>query len=197
MAQQKNILILGDSLSAGYGIEVKQSWPVLLEQKLQHLHPDILLTNISISGQTSIEGVAQINELLKTYQPQLLVLELGANDGLRGLSLAEMKRNLGSIIKTTQDHDVDVLLLGMRIPTNYGRRYTQMFHNTYIELAEEYGTHFIPFMLEPLFSQGRNSPEKTTGNQLIQADGLHPTAEAQPMIMAHIWEKLSVLIESL
>ncbi|WP_386717090.1 arylesterase [Litoribrevibacter euphylliae] len=195
LAQGKRILILGDSLSAGYGIEVEQSWPVLLEQRLSDNHPNFILKNVSISGQTSVEGLSQVDSLLKTHQPSLLVLELGANDGLRGLSISEMKNNLAGIIQTANDQNIEVLLLGMRIPTNYGRRYTQMFHNVYLQLAEEYNTHFIPFMLEPILVETQKDQKDSVKKALIQSDGLHPTAKAQPMIMEHIWKTLNPIIQ--
>lgn len=195
LAQGKRILILGDSLSAGYGIEVEQSWPVLLEQRLLDNHPNFILKNVSISGQTTVEGLSQVDSLLKAHQPSLLVLELGANDGLRGLSISEMKNNLAGIIQTANDQNIEVLLLGMRIPTNYGRRYTQMFHNVYLQLAEEYNTHFIPFMLEPILVETQKDQKDSVKKALIQSDGLHPTAKAQPMIMEHIWKTLSPIIQ--
>lgn len=194
MAQAQGILILGDSLSAGYGIEIKQSWPVLLEQKFRSENQSVSVENVSVSGQTSIEGLSQIQTLLKTHQPKLLVLELGANDGLRGLSLSEMKNNLAEIIQTAQSQKVDVLLLGMHIPTNYGRRYTQMFHHTYVQLAQEYNTHFVPFMLEPIFTETEKLGKNSVELGLIQEDGLHPTAKAQPMVMEHIWQTLSPIM---
>jgi acyl-CoA thioesterase-1 len=186
MAQAKRILILGDSLSAGYGIEVAESWPSLLQQKFDKAQKNIQVINASISGQTSVEGRSQIDRLLEIHQPSLLILELGANDGLRGLSLTEMKQNLSAIITSAQSRDAKVLLLGMRVPTNYGRRYTQMFYNTFSQLAEEHQTQFIPFMLAPLFTEtGLSDPE------FIQSDGLHPTAKAQPLIVDHLWEEIA------
>jgi acyl-CoA thioesterase-1 len=187
MAQTKRILLLGDSLSAGYGIDIAQSWPVLLQQKMDAENQQAQVINVSISGQTSIEGLSQIQGLINDHKPDLLVLELGANDGLRGLSLVEMKQNLAAIIQTAQSKQVSVLLLGMRIPSNYGRRYTQMFYATFGQLAEEYQTHYVPFMLEPLLTQLANAKTIEMKKGLIQEDGLHPTAAAQPLIVEHLW----------
>jgi len=179
---KQHILILGDSLSAGYGIEIEQSWPTLLQQKLDQEGIDAQVHNASISGQTSAEGLAQVEQLLKETQPDLLILELGANDGLRGLSLSEMKQNLAGMIQQAQAQDAKVLLLGMHIPSNYGRRYTKMFHNTFIKLSEEYQTGLVPFMLAPVATE---QWEVKPG--MIQSDGLHPTAKAQPLILDHLW----------
>lgn len=190
MAQASRILILGDSLSAGYGIEVEQSWPVLLQQKLDAEQRNTQVINVSISGQTSVEGLSQIEHLLTTHQPSLLILELGANDGLRGLSLTEMKRNLSQIIQSAQAKQIEVLLLGMRIPTNYGRRYTQMFHNIFIQLSDEHSTGFVPFMLEPLFIKDPASGATRVPPEFIQEDGLHPTAKAQPLIVEYLWKEI-------
>ena len=179
---KKHILILGDSLSAGYGIEIEQSWPTLLQQKLDQEGIDAQVHNASISGQTSAEGLAQVEQLLKEAEPDLLILELGANDGLRGLSLSEMKQNLAGMIQQAQAKDAKVLLLGMHIPSNYGRRYTKMFHNIFIKLSEEYQTGLVPFMLAPVATE---QWEVKPG--MIQSDGLHPTAKAQPLILDHLW----------
>ncbi len=179
----KSVLIVGDSLSAGYGIKVEQSWPSLLQIKLDQVHqqgPKVTVHNVSISGQTSVEGAAQIEQLLVNTSPDLVILELGANDGLRGLSIPEMKKNLANIIQQSQQAKAKVLLLGMHVPSNYGRRYSQMFHNTFQQLADEYNTALVPFMLETV----------ATRKEFIQPDGLHPTAEAQPLILEHLWREI-------
>ena len=132
------------------------------------------------SGQTSVEGAAQIEQLLVNTSPDLVILELGANDGLRGLSIPEMKKNLANIIQQSQQAKAKVLLLGMHVPSNYGRRYSQMFHNTFQQLADEYNTALVPFMRETA----------ATRKEFIQPDGLHPTAEAQPLILEHLWREI-------
>ncbi len=174
-----NILILGDSLSAGYGIKVKESWPVLLQQKLKDLKLNFKVHNASVSGQTTAEGVAQINQLLSITKPKLVILELGANDGLRGLSIPDMQKNLQTIISKSQMAGANVLLVGIRTPANYGRRYGQMFSKSFHELATNNGIPLVPFMLEPLsrLITEENKPD------YIQKDGLHPTAKAQPILL--------------
>ncbi len=174
-----NILILGDSLSAGYGINIEESWPVLLQDKLTDSKLNFNVHNASISGQTTAEGVAQINQLLKLTQPKLVILELGANDGLRGLSITDMQQNLQTMITRSQLAGANVLLIGIRTPANYGRRYGQMFTQSYQQLAKQNGITLVPFMLEPLsrLITQANKPE------YIQKDGLHPTAKAQPILL--------------
>ncbi len=174
-----NILILGDSLSAGYGIKIEESWPVLLQDKLTDSKLNFNVHNASISGQTTAEGVSQINQLLKLTQPKLVILELGANDGLRGLSITDMQTNLQTMITRSQLAGANVLLIGIRTPANYGRRYGQMFTQSYQQLAKQNGITLVPFMLEPLsrLITQANKPE------YIQKDGLHPTAKAQPILL--------------
>jgi acyl-CoA thioesterase-1 len=174
-----NILILGDSLSAGYGINVSESWPVLLQESLKKSQLNIKIHNASISGQTTAEGVSQIDPLLKLTQPKLVILELGANDGLRGLSVTDMQKNLQTIITRSQLAGANVLLIGIRTPSNYGRRYGQMFSQSFYKLANKNGITLVPFMLEPLsrLITQANKPD------YIQKDGLHPTAKSQPILL--------------
>ena len=164
----KSIVVVGDSISAGYGIELQQSWVVLLQTKLvgHQVH------NASTSGDTSAEGLARIDAVLTRYQPDWVLLELGANDGLRGISPAVMKANLTEIIRRVQQTGAQVFLLGMKIPPNYGTRYTAWFDSTYPQLAEEFKLPLIPFLLEKV----------ALDKDLMQADGLHPNAKAQAMI---------------
>ena len=173
-----NILVLGDSLSAGYGINVAQSWPVLLQEKMNSQKLNIHIHNASISGQTSAEGLAQIDQLLKISHPKLVILELGANDGLRGLSIPAMQDNLQKIISKSQLSGAKVLLVGIKTPANYGKRYGSMFENSFKVLAKNQGVALVPFMLEPLFG---------FKEQYIQKDGLHPNALAQPILLEHLW----------
>ncbi len=168
----KSIVVLGDSISAGYGIETGQTWVDVLQQKLDG-HK---IYNESVSGDTSAGGLARIDRALALYQPDLVLLQLGGNDGLRGLSPAEMKANLTEIIRRTRATGAQVLLLGMKIPPNYGKRYVDMFYAIYPQLAAELGVPLVPFILEDVVLD----PDK------MQADGLHPNSEAQPIIAEKI-----------
>jgi acyl-CoA thioesterase-1 len=184
LSQTNNtLLIVGDSLSAGYGIKIEQSWPSLLQEKLDSMAAGYTVHNASISGQTSSEGLRQIDQLLELTQPKLVILELGANDGLRGLSLSQMQLNLQNIIAKSLRSNAQVLLVGIRVPSNYGRRYSEMFSNTFKTLADDNNIGFVPFMLAPL----ENIINDANRSEYIQGDGLHPTAKAQPMILEHLW----------
>ena len=180
----KSIVVLGDSISAGHGIEVAQGWVALVQKKLGDSQHDVTLYNASISGDTSAGGLARINFVLSQYQPSVLILELGANDGLRGLSPALMKNNLAEIIRRAQQARTKVLLVGMKIPPNYGKRYTDWFYSVYPQLAQEMKVETIPFLLEDV----------ALTNGLMQADGLHPNAQAQPLIAEKIWQQLLPLL---
>lgn len=177
-----NILIVGDSLSAGYGIQIKDSWPVLLQSALTEKGIPYKVHNASISGQTSSEGVRQIDQLLTLTKPKLVILELGANDGLRGLSIPEMNNNLNTMIRKSLMANSQVLLVGIKVPANYGRRYSTMFEATFKSLATENNISLVPFMLEPLLKVV--TPENKA--EFIQSDGLHPTAKAQPYILDYL-----------
>jgi acyl-CoA thioesterase-1 len=180
----KSIVVLGDSISAGYGIEVSEGWVALMQKKLNATHHDFTLHNASISGDTSSGGLARIDQLLIQHKPSVLILELGANDGLRGLPPALMKNNLAEISRRAQHANAKVLLLGIKIPPNYGKRYIEMFYNVYPQLAKEMNIPFIPFLLEDI--------ALTSG--LMQPDGLHPNAQAQPLIAEKIWQQLLPLL---
>ena len=178
------VLIFGDSLSASYGMPLAQSWPSLLQQRLTEKGFPHRVANASISGETTSGGLARINQALLDHKPALVVLELGANDGLRGLPVSEMRRNLASIIDACKRQGAKVLLVGMRIPPNYGQRYTNTFFESYATLAREHRLPLVPFMLEGV-----------AGNRtLIQDDGLHPTAAAQPTILETLWSGLKPLL---
>ncbi len=178
------IVVLGDSISASHGIEVEQGWVSLLQKKLNHTKKDYRVFNESVSGETTAGGLARIKKILVDYKPSILILELGANDGLRGLSPKNMKKNLAKIIKQAQDQDAKVLLLSMRIPPNYGKRYPKMFSEVYQQLGEELKISLVPFILNDVMLI----------KELMQKDGLHPNAQAQPLIMKVIWEYLKVLL---
>lgn len=177
------ILVLGDSLSAGYGLSTSSAWPSLLQQELKTKDADYTVANASISGETSAGGLARLPALLKKEKPQVLILELGANDGLRGLPLANLASNLRNMIDLAKQEKVKVLLLGMKLPPNYGN-YAKEFALIYQQLAKKTNIAFIPFFLEQIAEK----PE------LFQADGLHPTAAAQSKILNTILPKLQPLL---
>ncbi len=184
-AMAKSIVVLGDSISAGYGINVDQGWVNLLQKKLQQENLPYTVYNESISGDTTAGGLARIDNILNKIKPDILLLELGANDGLRGLSPKAMENNLAEIIKRSQNHGAKVLLLGMRIPPNYGKRYIDMFYNIYPQLAEQLKIPLVPFLLEDV----------ALHEHLMQSDGLHPDTLAQPVITAKVWRYLQPLLD--
>ncbi|MFT3736530.1 MAG: arylesterase [Rhodocyclaceae bacterium] len=176
---------MGDSLSAGYGIDQQKAWPKLLGDKLQREGYRHTVHNASISGETTAGGRARFAAELARTKPDVVILELGANDGLRGLSLKAMNDNLDAMITAARASKARVLLLGMRMPPNLGQAYTQKFHASFAELAKTHKTALVPFMLDGI----------ATRRDLIQADGLHPTAEAQPMILDIVWPALKPLLK--
>lgn len=179
------ILVLGDSLSAGYGIDVNAGWVALLQQRLDGNYPHRVI-NASVSGETAGGGLARLPALLQQHQPELVILELGGNDGLRGHPINIMQQQLKEIIEKAQAAEAKVLLLGMQIPPNYGQRYTQRFHQAYAQLAEEYELPYVPFFLEGV----------AVNAELMQRDGIHPTAQAQPQMLDNVWLTLEPLIKS-
>jgi acyl-CoA thioesterase-1 len=181
----QSILVFGDSISAGYGIEVQQGWVVLLQKKLAEQHYQSVINNESISGETTAGGLARIDKALNRFKPDLVLLELGANDGLRGLSPQEMHKNLTEMVLRAQKSGAKVLLLSMKIPPNYGSRFIEMFYNIYPQLAKELNIPYVPFMLEDVALK----PE------MMQADDLHPNALAQPIIAEKIWHYLMPLLK--
>lgn len=184
-ATAKSIVVLGDSISAGYGIDVGQGWVNLLQQKFNRQKIDYVISNEGISGDTSAGGLARIDQVLARHKPAIVLLELGANDGLRGLTPQAMKGNLTEIVHRCRKAGAEVLLLGMKIPPNYGKRYIEMFFNIYPQLSAELKVPLVPFILE----QVALKPE------LMQADGLHPNTLGQPMIVDKIWPYLQPLLK--
>ena len=184
-ATAKSIVVLGDSISAAYGIEVGQGWVALVQGKLQEKHNDYVVNNESISGDTSAGGLARIGDALTRHKPSLVIIELGANDGLRGLSPAILKTNLAEIARRAKESGAKVLLLSMRIPPNYGKRYTEMFYNVYPQLSKELSIPYVPFILEDV----------ALVKQLMQQDGLHPNEKAQAIIVEKIWPHLVNLLK--
>jgi acyl-CoA thioesterase-1 len=183
-AMAKSIVVLGDSISAGYGIDVNAGWVNLLQQKFKALPSDVVIHNESISGDTTAGGLARLDPLLSRHKPAWVLVELGANDGLRGLSPQEMKSNLTEIVKRSQKAGAKVMLLGMKIPPNYGKRYIDLFYNIYPQLADELNLPLVPFILEDVALK----PE------MMQADGLHPNALGQPLIAEKVWGYLWPLL---
>lgn len=182
--QAKTLMVFGDSLSAAYNLRQQQGWVSLLGEQINQSHPDITIINASISGETTQGGLARLPKLLETHQPTWVVLELGANDGLRGYPLNQAKQNLASMIELIQQHSADIVLLGNHLPSNYGRTYTTQFFNLYKELAEQYQIAYVPFMLENV----------ALDPSLMQNDGLHPNAKGQPVVLNNITPTLLPLL---
>ena len=180
------MLVYGDSLSAGYGIRIEQGWVNLLQQKTQQEGYGFRVVNASVSGETSAGGLARLPHVLAVQQPRIVLLELGANDGLRGLPLAQTQANLDQIITLLQAEGASVLLLGVHLPPNYGERYTSGFSAMYQQLAAAHKIPLLPFLLERV--------ALTPG--LMQADGLHPNEQAQPMLLENVWPKLLPLLRA-
>lgn len=183
-AQPGTILVFGDSLSAAYGLAQQQGWAHLLEKRLRDEGFDYRVANASISGETTAGGATRIEGALKAHKPAVVVLELGANDGLRGQSVDIMKRNLEAMIDASRKAKADVLLVGMRLPPNYGPSYTEKFHRTYIDIAKAKRVAFVPFLFE-----GFGEDPK-----FFQADRVHPTAEAQAMMLDTVWKGLRPML---
>lgn len=179
------IVVLGDSISASYGMPVEQGWVSLLQKKLLTQHSRYSLYNASISGETSAGGLARIDALLNTQKPAIVLLQLGANDGLRGLSPLDMKSNLEEITRRAQNIGATVLLLSMKIPPNYGKRYVDLFYNVYPQLAQQLKITLVPFLLEDV----------ALHKDLMQADGLHPNAKAQAILADKIEPYLLPLLQ--
>jgi acyl-CoA thioesterase-1 len=179
------VIVFGDSLSAGYGIDVDQSWPTLLQSRLTSLGYEHRVVNASISGETTEGGVTRIGSALENFNPDLVILELGGNDGLRGFPPERMRENLRKIIESSKAAGAAVVLLGIRIPTNYGPRYTKSFENVYRELAQELDVPWIEFFMEGI----------ALNSDLMQDDGIHPNAIAQPMLLDNAWPIISAALD--
>jgi acyl-CoA thioesterase-1 len=183
-ADKPVILVLGDSLSAAFGIQADIGWVALLQRRLDQEGYRYQVVNASISGDTTAGAAARLPRALKTHAPQIVLVQLGGNDGLRGLPLSEMQKNLSAIIDDAKDSGAQVLLLGMRLPPNYGPAYTRRFEAIYAELARHHRVLWLPFMLAGV-------AERT---EMMQGDGVHPVAEAQPKILENVWPKLVPLL---
>jgi acyl-CoA thioesterase-1 len=184
-AENAKIMVYGDSLSAAYGIPQQQGWTSLLQKKLDAERYQYKVVNTSISGETTSGGVSRIQHTLEQTKPKIIILELGANDGLRGLPIQEMTANLNTIIEHSKKSGAKILLVGMRIPPNYGPQYTKRFSQSYVQLSQEHSIPLVPFMLENIAAKAN----------LIQDDGLHPNAIAQPLVLDNIWPYLKQLLK--
>ncbi len=184
-AHSQTILVFGDSLSAAYKLDPADGWVNLLQNKAHQLKLDLRFVNASITGETTRGGLSRFKQALDKHQPDIVILELGGNDGLRGFPPKVIKQNLNRMIKLAKNQSAKLLLAGIYLPPNYGKRYTEMFHNIYVDLAKQYDIALIPFLLEGI----------GTNTSLMQTDGIHPTANAQPLIAKTVWEKLLLLLE--
>ena len=180
----RNILVFGDSLSAGYGIPQDAAWPSLLAKRLEQKRLDYSVTNASISGETTSGGRTRLAAALDKAQPAVVVIALGANDGLRGLPIKTMRDNLAAMAEAAQKKNARVLIVGQRLPPNYGPYATQ-FHEAFAAVAKEKKTALVDFLLDGV----------ATRPELFQADNLHPTAEAQPMLLETVWQGLAPLLK--
>lgn len=180
------ILVFGDSLSAAYGLSShERGWVSLLDSRLKAERYPYQVVNASISGETTAGGLSRLKQAIAQHQPSILILELGANDGLRGLPVDAMQQNLTKMLTLAKQNNLKVLLVGMRIPPNYGPQYTQAFHDSFTTMAKQFKVSLVPFLLENVAGK----PD------LNQDDGLHPTADAQPIILNTIWATLQTLLK--
>lgn len=185
-ARPPAILVLGDSVSAGYGLESQQGWVNLLQAKLRTQGYGYRVINASVSGETTTGGLARLPRALELHRPKIVIIELGGNDGLRGLPLATSRGNLQKMIELSRAAGAQVLLLGMKIPPNYGPRYAEGFEQVFRELATGYRLAFEPFFLEQIALEPG----------MMQDDGLHPTAKAQPIMLDTVWPVLQPLLKA-
>lgn len=183
-AAAQTLLVVGDSISAGFGLNTDQGWVSLLQQRLQKEGYAYKVVNASISGDTSAGGLARLPALLSGEKPGLVVIELGGNDGLRGQPPQQLQQNLASMVAASQRAGARVLLLGMRLPPNYGERYTQAFVRAYEQVAQASQVPLVPFFLDGVGGVP----------QLMQADGIHPTAAAQPRLLENVWPQLKPML---
>ncbi len=184
-AAAPKILVFGDSLSAGYGIDPRVGWVALLANKLASQGYEYQVVNASVSGETTAGGRARLNHVLQLHHPAVLILELGANDGLRGLPMSQMRDNLQTMIEAASQAGAGVLLVGMQIPPNYGVEYAASFRDTFEQLSRQQKLRFAPFLLEGVALDAA----------LVQVDGLHPTAAAQPRLLENVWQALQPLLK--
>jgi len=185
-AQASTILVWGDSLSAGYGLRPKEDWPTLLQTRLEREGFRHTVVNASVSGETSSGGRSRLQDALERHKPALLILELGANDGLRGLRPQLLADNLGAMVETARAAGARVLLVGMELPPNYGEAYIRRFHQTYADVAQRHKVALVPFLLDGFAAQ----------REMFQSDGIHPTAAAQKIMLDTVWTHLVPLLDN-
>ncbi|MDK1024355.1 MAG: arylesterase [Gammaproteobacteria bacterium] len=178
------VLVLGDSISAGYGIEQELGWVNLLNERLLRQTTEYQVKNLSISGETTIGGLTRLPQALERYNPDIVIIELGGNDGLRGYPISKIRSNLNKLVATSLQADARVLLVGMMLPPNYGQRYTDAFYRIFSEIAATHNVPFLPFLLDGI----------AANTALMQPDGIHPKAEAQSMILDNIWSRLADML---
>ncbi len=186
VTRAETVLVIGDSIGAGYGLEEHQRWVTLLEEKLQQLDPEFSIINASISGDTTSGGLQRLPASLERFNPSIVIIELGGNDGLRGYSVKQMQSNLESMATLAQESGAEVLIAGMLIPSNYGPAYLERFADAFVKAAENTNATLLPFLLEPI----------ATSRDYFQDDGIHPNAEAQPLIAEHVIKSLEPLLDA-
>ncbi|WP_245754072.1 arylesterase [Aquisalimonas asiatica] len=184
LAGERTVLVLGDSLSAAYGMDRDQGWVALLDQRLAEEDLPWRAANASTSGDTTRNGLSRLPQALERHEPDIVVVALGGNDGLRGVSPGEIERNLGRIVETARDAGARVLIAGVRIPPNYGQAYTERFTQSFANVATEYDLALVPRILDGVAEDPG----------LMQSDGIHPTADAQPLILDTIWPELRPML---
>ena len=185
--QKPHVLVFGDSLSAEYGLARGTGWVALLAQQLKNQPAEVQITNASISGETTSGGRSRLPALLRTHQPSVVVLELGANDALRGLPLAGTRDNLRAMVQAAQGSGAQVLVLGVQMPPNYGKKYAQDFEQLFVQVAKERNAALVPSLLKDV-------ADAADPTALFQADRIHPTAQAQPILLRNVWPQLQPLL---
>lgn len=184
LASQNTVLVVGDSLSAAHGVPSETAWVELLRNRIDSQELNWTVVNASIGGETTDGGLRRLPGLLETHDPNIVIIELGGNDGLRGFPPNVIESNLANMIEHVRDTGATPLLVGMQIPPNYGQRYTTMFADIFPTLSDRYNTPLVPFFLDGIYDQ----------DGLMQGDGIHPTEEAQPRLLDNIWPKLEPLL---
>lgn len=178
------LLVVGDSLSAGYGVTTDRRWVDLLEQRLHAVCKSVQVVNASVSGDTSSGGVSRLPALLQRYRPALVIVELGGNDGLRGIGAETLRQNLLRMVALSREAGARVLLIGMRLPANYGPDFVNAFHQVYYDVAKAASVPLVPFLLEDV----------ALDRSLMQADGIHPNDAGQPRLLENVWPQLALLL---
>jgi acyl-CoA thioesterase-1 len=185
-SSQGKLLIMGDSLSAAYGVQTEEAWVALLRERLEEQDLDSWeVVNASISGETTDGGLRRLPDLLERHQPDIVMIELGGNDGLRGFQPPVIRKNISRMIELSQEEDARVVLVGMQIPPNYGERYTSAFAAIFPELANEFDTELVPFFLDGIYDQ----------EGMMQDDDIHPTTEAQGQLLDNVWPVLEPMLK--